>query len=155
MIPVEIGLIDIGDETMREAAGVLLPEYALNEPDMTVIGAWADDRVLAGALAYAPADEGMYRIHWIEVLPDYRRGGIGLVLMDVLTSYLAESEDKPMLTIWYDDGDKAAGFEDYLDATRLFEINDEKTGKKNVHIALWTGETQESMEAGAEDAIDV
>ncbi len=161
MIPVNIELIDIADEKTREAARMLLPEYVFNEPGVTLAGARAEGGVLAGALAFAPIpdvgtgdpagdDRQVIRVHWIEVLPEYRRGGIGLLLINALTSYLAESENPPVLTIWYDDDDVSAGFEDFLDSLYLFETFEDESNGKPVHIAIWSGDTFESMEIDAE-----
>ena len=161
MIPVNIELIDIADEKTREAAQMLLPGYVFNEPGITLAGARAEGGVLAGALAFASVpDDGtgrspgnerkLIRLHWIEVLPEYRRGGIGLLLINALTSYLAESENPPILTIWYDDDDVSAGFEDFLDSLYLFETFEDESDGRPIHIAIWSGDTFESMEMYAE-----
>jgi GNAT superfamily N-acetyltransferase len=172
LIPVELEIVNITDDSKREAAAALLPEYVFGEPDVTVFGAHAEDGSLVGAMAFAPVktsskagakrikktdddayfdmiterlagytSKDMLRIHWIEVLPDYRREGIGIVLMDALTTVLAQSADTPKLTVWYDDEDVAYGLGDFLYDLRLFEISDDTLGDKPVHIALWTGET--------------
>ena len=163
--------MNITDDSKQEAASSLLPAYVFKEHEVTVFGAHAGDGSLVGALAFAPVkpkrasavkiksmdddayfdmiterlseytSKDMLRIHWIEVLPDYRREGIGIVLMDALTTVLAQSADTPTLTVWYDDEDAQCGLGDFLRELRLFEISEDTLGDKPVHIALWTGET--------------
>ncbi|MCR4597091.1 MAG: GNAT family N-acetyltransferase [Lachnospiraceae bacterium] len=176
MIPVELEIMNITDDSKQEVASALLPAYVFKEPEVIVFGAHAEDGSLVGAMAFAPVkpkhagskkkktpddayfdmiterlagytSKDMLRVHWIEVLPDYRREGIGIVLMDALTTVLAQSADMPKLTVWYDDEDAAYGLGDFLYDLRLFEISDDTFGDKPVHIALWTGETYGGQDA--------
>lgn len=162
MIPVQTGLIDTGEQTLREAASVLLPAYVFDMTGLKVLGALTEEGDLAGALAVAPVhdedagdDDGpMYRLHWIEVLPQYRREGIGIVLINTLTDDLAGTDDSsppPVLVAWYDDEDAKEGFGEFLDSTGLFDIEDDEAGGAPVHIAVWNGETYESLLAAADE----
>lgn len=155
MIPVKIGIIDIGDETMREAASMLLPGYVFNEADVIILGAQTEEGLVAGAVAIerieAPdAENEMFRLCHMEVLAELRRQGIGTVLLDAVTSFFAEREDTVDLTIWYDMEDARNGFGSFIDGTRLFDIMADKINRKNVYIALWNGKTFDTLEEDEE-----
>ncbi|MBP5310788.1 MAG: hypothetical protein J6Z05_09345 [Lachnospiraceae bacterium] len=126
-------------------------EISQNEDNTTIIYAETPEGVVAGQIEFAPVnlndknEPGMIRLLWIEVMDDYRHGGIGTILIDALTSHLSEFETMPILTAWYDDDDVKNGFEDFLDSTALFDVNDEIINGKKVHIAVWNGHTFEEQ----------
>lgn len=109
--------------------------------DANIITATTEDGVVAGNLLFEPVNGDIIRMTRIEVLEGYRRGGIATVLIDAITSYLSGEDKKPILTAWYDDDDLKEGLGDFLESTQLFDFSDDVLNGRNVHIAVWNGNT--------------
>ncbi len=156
MIPVRIGRIDLNDETMRGAVSYLIPEELLSDEEATILFAQTAEGLMAGALAVKDvsseedAEKALLRLTWLYVLPELRRNGIATVLTDMYLSALASQDRVPSFTVWYGEEEDEEGLGDFLENTHLFDISEEEAGKKTIRIALWNGETFNSLEAKAE-----
>ena len=113
--------------------------------DKDILYAETQDGIIVGRLESEPVSKDMIRMNWIEVKEDYRRGGIATVLIDAITSQLAEENKKPILTAWYDDDDLKEGFKDFMESTQLFDFSDDVLNGRDIHIAVWNGNTFEEQ----------
>ena len=107
--------------------------------DSKVITAETVEGVIAGKLEFENVSKEMIRIIHIGVLEEYRRGGIATTLIDALTSYIKEEDEKSILAVWYDDEDIKDGFGEFIENIHLFDLRAEIIGKRTVHIAIWNG----------------
>lgn len=149
MIPVEFDHPDMNDEASREAVSGLLPGDAVDTSQAEVITAAGEDGTMLSAICYAPEQDAV-RILWIETLPEARGEGIGTCLIELLTDELADKEEPPLLTAWFDADEDFDDFAVFLDSTGLFTVAEDELDGEPVRIAVWNGETLTGLEASAE-----
>lgn len=84
-----------------------------------IIGAQVDGEPCA-SLVFEVMD-GVYRISWLYVHPDYRRQGIGTKLLDIVCDFIYHKTDKN-LTITYKTGNEYTKILDHMLQAKGFEL---------------------------------